>query len=71
MGPVVTMINKTVDIYLGNRTKGTGNVPRLNDGDVHMCKWRFAGKISNLIYYNQAILRSNIRLYLKGPGFDP
>ena len=74
---VVTMINKTVDIYLNGkltRSCTMEHVPRINDGDVHMCKdGGFAGKISNLIYYNQAYSPAQVyRIYLRGPSaFDP
>lgn len=76
MHVAIVMINKTIDIYLNGkltRSCTLENVPKLTKGYVHICKdGGFAGKLSNLFYYNQAYSPSEIyKLYRSGPdAFD-
>tara|TARA_Y100000385_G_C13001099_1_gene597263 strand:- start:381 stop:1130 length:750 start_codon:yes stop_codon:yes gene_type:complete len=67
----VILINRTVDVYVnGKLTRSCvlENVPKLNNGDLYINQnGGYAGSISDLLYYNQALSPNDIySLYLSG-----
>lgn len=68
---VITLVNKTVDVYLNgklSRSCTLNEIPKFNGGDIHINQdGGYRGELSDLLYVNKAIGPTEIyNLYLAG-----
>lgn len=64
--------NRTVDMYIDGKLERScvlRGVPKLNDGEVHVCdNGGFFGKISNLVYFRYGLKPDEVyKIYASGP----
>ncbi len=64
--------NRTVDMYIDGKLERScvlRGVPKLNDGQVHVCdNGGFFGKISNLVYFRYGLKPDEVyKIYASGP----